>query len=340
MTRIISTSSLNAFHRFLYTILGWSALVGVATMIVLLPIPAWVSKIMNGAQREKMKATDRRVQYIKEVLTILRMLKMFGYEKLVSRMYFVEFVTVSLTVFQVKQQIDAKREEELFWVLRRGLLALVNTVSNYTIPLIHMIVTFLLYTTVQKQRLSASIVFSALTGFNMLRMGINAFVYQLPTLIQANVAMGRVQEFLNDAELLDQYTADAVIQDASTQHVDDLGLAQASFFWSKEHSTNGALTPSRQKFRLRIEDDVIFTPGKINLIVGPTGSGKTSLLMALLGEMHYVPSGPGAWVNIPRKGGVAYCAQEAWIQSMSIRDNILFGTPYDEVRYKKGKSIW
>jgi ABC-type sugar transport system ATPase subunit len=83
----------------------------------------------------------------------------------------------------------------------------------------------------------------------------------------------------------------------------------------------------------------VFKQGALNIILGPTGCGKTSLLMALLGEMHYVPSGPGAWTNLPRAGGVAYCAQEAWIQSMSIRDNILFGAPYDEVRYKKGERL-
>jgi ABC-type branched-subunit amino acid transport system ATPase component len=88
---------------------------------------------------------------------------------------------------------------------------------------------------------------------------------------------------------------------------------------------------------LRIEDAVVFARSKLNLILGPTGSGKTSLLMALLGEMHYMPFGPSAWVNIPRDGGVAYCAQESWIQSLTIKDNILFGKAYDEVRYMKGK---
>jgi len=59
------------------------------------------------------------------------------------------------------------------------------------------------------------------------------------------------------------------------------------------------------------------------------------VLMALLGEMHFVPSGPTSWFNLPRKGGVAYAAQESWVQNETIRDNILFGAPYDEVRYKK-----
>jgi ABC-type bacteriocin/lantibiotic exporter with double-glycine peptidase domain len=84
-------------------------------MIVLIPIPAWVSKFMSGAQKQKMQATDRRVRHIKEVLTILRMVKQFGWER------------------QVQEQIDAKREEELHWILRRGLLQLINTAANYVV---------------------------------------------------------------------------------------------------------------------------------------------------------------------------------------------------------------
>ena len=80
---------------------------------------------------------------------------------------------------------------------------------------------------------------------------------------------------------------------------------------------------------------MIFKQGKINLIIGPTGCGKTSLLMALLGELHYVPSGPDSWFNLPREDGVAYAAQESWVQNETIRDNILFGSKFDEVRYRK-----
>lgn len=80
---------------------------------------------------------------------------------------------------------------------------------------------------------------------------------------------------------------------------------------------------------------MIFKQGKINLIVGPTGCGKTSLLMALLGELHYVPSGPDSWFNLPRENGVAYAAQESWVQHETIRDNILFGSEFDELRYRK-----
>ena len=99
----------------------------------------------------------------------------------------------------------------------------------------------------------------------------------------------------------------------------------------------GPATPgsTRRNFNLRIEGEVIFKQGKINLIVGPTGCGKTSLLMALLGELHYVPSGPDSWFNLPRESGVAYAAQESWVQNDTIRDNILFCSEFDEVRYRK-----
>lgn len=53
--------------------------------------------------------------------------------------------------------------------------------------------------------------------------------------------------------------------------------------------------------------------------MGPTGSGKTALLLALIGELHFSPPGPDSWFNLPRQGGVAYAAQEPWVQNETIR---------------------
>ena len=52
--------------------------------------------------------------------------------------------------------------------------------------------------------------------------------------------------------------------------------------------------------------------------------------------MHFVPTTPDSWFGLPRKGGIAYAAQESWVQNETIRNNILFGTPFDEIRYNKG----
>jgi hypothetical protein len=52
--------------------------------------------------------------------------------------------------------------------------------------------------------------------------------------------------------------------------------------------------------------------------------------------MHYIPNRGDSWVNLPRDGGVAYAAQESWVQNDTLRNNILFGLAYDEIRYKQG----
>ena len=99
------------------------------------------------------------------------------------------------------------------------------------------------------------------------------------------------------------------------EHKSTIGIRHAAFTWAASSSSQASVTPGgtrKRTFMLRIADEVLFRRGKLNLVVGPTGAGKTSLLMALLGEMHYVPAGPDAFVSLPREGGVAYAAQESW----------------------------
>lgn len=53
--------------------------------------------------------------------------------------------------------------------------------------------------------------------------------------------------------------------------------------------------------------------------------------MALLNEMHYIPTSTGSWVNLPREGGVAYVAQESWIRSQTIK--VRLSTDYSVLHY-------
>jgi energy-coupling factor transporter ATP-binding protein EcfA2 len=93
----------------------------------------------------------------------------------------------------------------------------------------------------------------------------------------------------------------------------------STFTWSGREIADGTQTPSARDFMLKIDGKLTFKRGAVNMIVGPTGCGKTSTLMALLGEMHHVPSGPGSWFNLPRSGGVAYAAQESWVQNDTVK---------------------
>ena len=121
-----------------------------------------------------------------------------------------------------------------------------------------------------------------------------------------------------------------------------IGFHNATFAWSRSASTPAldgsvSLSDSRRNFVLRINGDITFAPDVLNLIVGPTGSGKTSLLLALLGEMHFVASGVDSGFYLPREGGVAYAAQEPWVLNETIRNNIVFGEEFDEDRYRAGE---
>ncbi|GAA5893310.1 uncharacterized protein JCM6883_007628 [Sporobolomyces salmoneus] len=69
--------------------------------------------------------------------------------------------------------------------------------------------------------------------------------------------------------------------------------------------------------------------GQLCAIVGAVGSGKSSLLQALVGEMKKTKG------EMAFGGSIAYAAQQAWMQSCSLKENILFGRPYDEARYKQ-----
>ncbi|KAK0201656.1 P-loop containing nucleoside triphosphate hydrolase protein [Desarmillaria ectypa] len=289
---------------FLYSILDWSALVGLAIMLICIPIPGYLSRMMRGVQKKRMKKMDARIQKVTEAMSMLRMIKLFGWEP------------------KMKGQIDERRVDELTYVRWNKILVLLIAHVNFLIPLLTMIATYATFTLIMHRRLTAAIVFSSITVFEILRQKFRLVVNSIPPIVQAKVSLDRLNDFLRHTELLDTFSADNVAVHAAH---DKLGFRNAEFVWSSE---------SRRDFKLRIEDDLFFDTG-INIIVGPTGTGKTSLLLALLGEMHFVSPGPDSWFHLPRENGVAYAAQESWIQSDSIRNNILFGSPYEEDRYNK-----
>lgn len=119
----------------------------------------------------------------------------------------------------------------------------------------------------------------------------------------------------------------------------DVAIQNATFMWSNTYNDQSA---SAQNFILKI-DNLVFKRDCVNLIVGPTGAGKTAVLMALLGgilstnpdnvlnvfpgEMHFASSGPDSYFNLPRGKGVAYAAQEAWIENETIRVLDVFDIP-------------
>ncbi|KAJ6470738.1 hypothetical protein C8R47DRAFT_1298099 [Mycena vitilis] len=300
---------------FLWVVLGWSSLVGMGTMIVLFPLSGLAAQILQDIQKGRIKAADKRIGTIQETMNVLRMIKLFGWEE------------------KMLARVNAKREEELYWIWKREIF---EWVAN-TVKYVSLLATRC-GTVIMKQELRPSIVFSTMPVFDMLRNQLHMANYRIIQFIDAKVSLDRINDFLHNTELLDSFADEkdsnvAFIAEAPVAEAAEIGFRDATFTWSND--SDGSATPSRHKFALRVDGELFFQKGRFNLVLGPTGAGKTSLLMALLGEMHFTPVLPSSWFNLPRAGGVAYAAQESWVLNETIRDNILFGSEYDEERYKK-----
>ncbi|KZV74802.1 P-loop containing nucleoside triphosphate hydrolase protein [Peniophora sp. CONT] len=304
---------------YLYTLLGWSTFVGMVIMLLCWPAPGYIAKKMQDYRKQSMKSTDARVQAATETLGVLRMIKLFAWEGKMS------------------DRLAQKRDGELSWILPVQLLNLSSEVVSYCVTILQLAATYAVFSLVMKRQLTPAIIFSSMAVFDLLRDQLRLAAMLLPTIVDAKVSLDRVTEFFQHAELLDIYVnKSAIINVEADRHAPDaIGFKDARFTWSREDKNDGSATPTDRRFSLRIEGEVVFKRGAVNLVIGPTGCGKTSLLMALLGEMYYSHERSGSWYNLPRESGVAYAAQESWVLNETIKDNILFGATYDDERYNK-----
>jgi ABC-type multidrug transport system fused ATPase/permease subunit len=170
-------------------------------------------------------------------------------------------------------------------------------------------VAFYAYTKLTGQSLRVELIFPAIDLFNLLDKYLRDLPNLVTTYLNAYVAMGRIEAFMKEP---DKEQADVL-----PEAVAELSMQGASFAW-----------PGLEKDVLK-DITLLFPPG-LTVIYGEVASGKTALLQALLGELDKT-----AGEFIRPEEVVGYCAQTPWLQSMSIRDNIVFSYPYEEARYKQ-----
>ncbi|CAL1716627.1 unnamed protein product [Somion occarium] len=288
---------------FLFTTLGVSVIPGAILMALLIPVPGYLMKRMHTVQVDKMRKTDARIQSSTDAISVIRMIKLFGWEQ------------------KMTEQIDRKREVELKAVKEFKVLRVINGTMSYFLRYASMVLTFVIHTVILKREFTASRVFSSLLVFELLGEHLDMFFRAVPAMIT-----DRIYEFLQKTELLDVFASDH--PQHGVDSASDIVIRASRFTWTSD-------TERSNTFSLNVQDEILFRRGDFHLITGPTGCGKTSLLMALLGEMHYIPLREDSTVQLPRTGDVAYHAQEPWIFNDTIRNNILFNEPYDQDRYMK-----
>lgn len=302
----------------LYRIMGWSALAGIAVMVLVLPLNFYFANQFSAVHKKIMSATDARIHTTNEVLQNVRIIKYFAWEGRFAR------------------NIDEKRWIEIKALRYRFILWTVASIVWYGVPMIITASSFLLYTLVERKPLYPSVAFTALSLFQLLRYPLDRLADMAAHLLEAKVSIDRVEKFLNEEET-GKYEQ---LQSASDSGREMIGFRNANFSWGTRAESADAENPS---FKL-IHMDVNFKIGGLNVIAGPTGSGKTSLLMALLGEMTllegsvHLPYGYDRLsLKIAEDGlteSVAYCAQQAWLVNDTIKQNIVFASHYDDQRYQ------
>lgn len=306
----------------LYKILGLSSIPGLIVMAILLPINITLASGFGKIQKKIMAATDKRIHTTDEVMQNIRVIKFFAWEDRFS------------------QLVNEKRAVELKELRNKYILWAVAVAVWNTVPVVITFFSFMFYTMVEKKPLYPSIAFTAISLFSILRVPLDQLGDMIAHVQESKVSVDRIEQFLNEEETekYDQLSPDITTEDGR----EIIGFTDATFSWGGKETADSGISDA---FRL-MDIDIEFAIGDLNIIVGPTGSGKTSLLMALLGEMTlingqvYLPGGyyreevrPDPDTGLTET--VAYCAQQAWLVNANIKENILFAAPLDESRYKQ-----
>uniref|UniRef100_A0A8D0A4J0 ATP-binding cassette, sub-family C (CFTR/MRP), member 3 n=1 Tax=Sander lucioperca TaxID=283035 RepID=A0A8D0A4J0_SANLU len=280
---------------FLWQNLGPSVLAGVAVMIMLIPLNAVIAMKTRAYQVEQMQYKDSRIKLMNEILNGIKVLKLYAWEN------------------SFKEKVLAIRQKELQVLRKTAYLGALSTMAWTSAPFLVALTSFAVYVTVDENNtLDAEKAFVSLSLFNILRFPLNMLPQVISSIVQASVSLKRIQNFLSHDEL-DPNSVDR----KNTGHTSfSVTVVNGKFAWAKGDP------PILHNINMMVPN------GSLLAVVGHVGCGKSSLLSALLGEVEKLEG------EVSIRGSVAYVPQQAWIQNATLRDNILFGKPYNEQKYQ------
>ncbi|XP_049281513.1 multidrug resistance-associated protein 1-like isoform X2 [Anopheles funestus] len=276
----------------LYDILGPAVFAGLGVMILMTPVSGVVAAKLKTHQVAQMKLKDERVKKMNEILGGIKVLKLYAWEP------------------SFQDSILKVRKDEI-GILKRMAYYGAGIFFTFTIaPFLVTLVSFAVYVLIDENNvLDPQTAFVSLALFNIMRFPLGMFPMVVTFSMQAWVSIKRIDKFLNSAEL----NPDNVTHNKSDEA---LTIKDGTFSWGDE-------TPTLKNINLSLRK------GQLSAIVGTVGTGKSSLISALLGEMEKISG------QVNTDGSIAYVPQQAWIQNATLRDNILFGKPFDQAKYDK-----
>uniref|UniRef100_A0A0A0L7B7 ABC-type xenobiotic transporter n=2 Tax=Cucumis sativus TaxID=3659 RepID=A0A0A0L7B7_CUCSA len=276
--------------------------VGIATIASLLVIilcvvgNAPIAKLQHKFQSKLMAAQDERLKTFTEALVNMKILKLYAWET------------------HFKNVIEKLRKEEHRWLAAVQYRKGYNGILFWSSPVIVSVATFGACSFLNIP-LHANNVFTFVSALRLVQEPVRSMGDVIAAIIQARVSFTRIVDFLEAPELQSSSVPRKCVNMNDNYSI---RICSASFSW-EENSAR----PTLRNINLEVK------PGSKVAICGEVGSGKSTLLAAILGEI------PNVEGNIQVNGRIAYVSQTAWIQTGSIRDNILFGSEMDNWRYQE-----
>uniref|UniRef100_A0A131YTN7 ATP-binding cassette, subfamily C (CFTR/MRP), member 1 n=1 Tax=Rhipicephalus appendiculatus TaxID=34631 RepID=A0A131YTN7_RHIAP len=279
---------------FLWQLLGVAVLSGVGIMVLMVPINGFLAAYSKKLQTRQMKHKDERIKLMNEILSGMKVLKLYAWES------------------SFEDHVQHIREREVRNLRRMAYLSGIMSFLWTCAPFLVSLMSFMTYVLISdKNVLDPQRAFVSLTLFHILRFPLSMLPMLISMLVQASVSVKRMNKYLGHEELEEYVTHEK--DDASVP----IWVRNGSFAWTKDEE------PVLRDLEVQVPK------GALVAIVGQVGSGKSSLLSALLGDMERIEGS----VNV--QGSVAYVAQQAWIQNATVRDNITFQRKMERDRYNR-----
>lgn len=272
----------------LYWMLGWASLVGAGVMLTLLIFSISLARISASLRKKLLKISDRRISLINEVLTHMRVIKLYGWEK------------------SFQSEVGSLRAQEVKFLSRIALVSVGISSLFQAAPVMVAASTFTAIA-LSGGTVPMSDLFASMGLYSVLRWSLTTLPEAIVMLYESNVSIKRVEEFFALPEHVPQLP-EASLPTGSVE------IKNCDLYWNES-------TPALTEINFSAK------PGEFICVVGKIGSGKTALLLSVLGEMRRKQG------SLATNGSLAYVSQHPWIVNDSLRNNITLGHNEDKKRY-------
>ncbi|KAL7549818.1 hypothetical protein ACHAWF_013061 [Thalassiosira exigua] len=300
----------------LLIVIGPSSIVGAAILVGLVPLSKKVAHVIVKIRRRRVAVADERVEVVAAMLQDIKATKLNGYED------------------RFEARVSDARAREMALVRKEQFVWGLTLVIRVFTPVLASFATFVTYVLFPKNGedhvMTASTVFASAMMFNMLKFPINQAGQLLSKAALGAQAAQRISQFMAREAREDKVGSGSACLDEGNV----LEVRDGTFYVGGQRPTTGReLGPETAGATFALSNvNFSVARGEVLAVVGSVASGKSTLIQGLLGDVR---SSDKTRISTADGAAVSYAAQTPFVLSATVRDNILFGSEFDEERYDR-----